>query len=408
MEDEQYDLPKVIPAYYCCYLLRSLGTGYKGSALYIGSTPDPARRLAQHNGLSKGGARKTANDKRRPWEIVMVVEGFTSNIGALQFEWAWQHPAATRHLTSKVSDENGELKGKGDIDNDTVKSKRKPPLRRTRHSLKAHLEDLHLLLRSTYFKDWPLTLRFFAADVSQAWRGWCDRVDGIIPDHIKIITDGNCTGIFAGREERNLAVGSVQDINVDYTPIREYVEKGMLLLDDIRSSNCKVCEAQYKENDLAVVCPTAGCNSTAHLLCLSTKFLDTAKDSSRFVPLAGKCPMCAQTVQWSFMMQELSIRIRGRDMTHAILNRCEKKRRKALKITEDKAATVEKPTAAATMERDSSDGDGNDTDSLDDYWDKVLDSDLESGGNSSPQKGSKVSKVEVVIEDSELDDDEPL
>lgn len=357
------------------------------------------------------------------------------------YRWAWQHPAATRHLTSKVSDENGELEGKGDIDNDTVvgesqqkskaqkkpkamkgprasekgteddkkkKSKRKPPLRRTRHSLKAHLEDLHLLLRSTYFKDWPLTLRFFAADVSQAWRGWCDRVDGIIPDHIKIITDGNCTGIFAGREERNLAVGSVQDINVDYTPIREYVEKGMLLLDDIRSSNCKVCEAQYKENDLAVVCPTAGCNSTAHLLCLSTKFLDTAKDSSRFVPLAGKCPMCAQTVQWSFMMQELSIRIRGRDMTHAILNRCEKKRRKALKITEDKAATVEKPTAAATMERDSSERDGNDTDSLDDYWDKVLDSDLESGGNSSPQKGSKVSKVEVVIEDSELDDDEPL
>lgn len=348
---------------------------------------------------------------------------------------------ATRHLSSKDSNENGKSKVNGDIENDAAvgksqqkpkaqkkskaqkgpeasekgteddkkkKSKRKPPLRRTRYSLKAHLEDLHLLLRSTYFKDWPLTLRFFAADVSQAWRGWCDRVDGIIPDHIKVIADGNCTDIFTRREERNSAVGTVQDIKVDYTPITDYVEKGALLLDDIRSTTCKVCEAQYKENDLAVVCPTAGCNSTAHLLCLSAKFLDMAKDLDRFVPLAGKCPMCAQTVQWSSMMQELSIRTRGRDMTRAMLNRCERKNRKALKNIKAKAATVEKPIAAAAMEHDSPDEDGHDTDSLDDYWDKVLDSDLESGPISSPQQESKVSKGEGVIEDSELDDDGPL
>jgi structure-specific endonuclease subunit SLX1 len=297
---------------------------------------------------------------------------------------------------------------KGTEDDKKKKTKRKPPPRRTRHSLKAHLEDLHLLLRSTYFKDWPLTLRFFAADVSQAWRGWCDRVDGIIPDHIKIIADGNCTDIFARHEERSSAVGSVQDIKVDYTPIRDYVEKGMFLLDDIKSSACKVCEAQYKENDLAVVCPIASCNSTAHLLCLSEKFLGTATDMDRFVPLAGKCPMCAQTVQWPSMMQELSIRTRGRDMTRAMVNRCERKSRKALKDTEGKTATVEKPIVTATMERDSSDEDFHDTDSLDDYWDKILDSDLESGANCPPQQDSKDSKVEVVIEDSELDDDESL
>lgn len=76
--------------------------------------------------------------------------------------------------------------------------------------------------------------------------------------------------------------------------------------------------------------------------------------------------------------------------------------------TEGKTATVEKPIVTATMERDSSDEDFHDTDSLDDYWDKVLDSDLESGANCPPQQDSKDSKVEVVIEDSELDDDESL
>lgn len=77
------DHTKPIPAYYCCYLLRSTK---KHACLYIGSTPHPARRLAQHNGESKGGARRTHHDDKRPWEMVLTVEGFTSRVAALQFE----------------------------------------------------------------------------------------------------------------------------------------------------------------------------------------------------------------------------------------------------------------------------------------------------------------------------------
>ncbi|RDW93113.1 uncharacterized protein DSM5745_00435 [Aspergillus mulundensis] len=370
----------------------------------------------------------------------MVVEGFTSNIAALQFEWAWQHPAATRHLTPEVPDEKAQSKAKEDVkeqdalaktqkrpksqakvkgsekkddekpkgDEKKKETKRKPPARRTRTSLKAHLEDLHLLLRSTYFRGWPLTLRFFAADVSQQWRGWCDHVDGSIPGHIRMIADGDCTDVFANRDDRSLTVGSVQNIKANHTPLKDYLEKAMFLLDDIGGSYCKICKAQYKDHDSVVVCPNAGCSSTTHILCLSNKFIDTTKEPDRLVPLAGKCPTCAQTIQWSLMMKELSIRTRGGVMMmQEMLNKCER-RNKKLQKEENTTANVEDIEKTVHIADESSHEDGSDTDSLDDYWDRILRSDSESGANNHPQQDSKASKNEVIINDSEFDDEEPL
>lgn len=75
---------KPIPALYVVYILRST---VRPTSLYIGSTPNPPRRLNQHNGKVKGGAARTARERLRPWEMVGVVSGFPSTIGALKFEY---------------------------------------------------------------------------------------------------------------------------------------------------------------------------------------------------------------------------------------------------------------------------------------------------------------------------------
>ncbi|CAN0901732.1 Structure-specific endonuclease subunit SLX1 [Linum grandiflorum] len=93
--------------FYACYLLTSLCPRFKGFT-YIGFTVNPRRRIRQHNGELTMGAWKTK--KRRPWEMVLCVYGFPTNVSALQFEWAWQHPMeskAVREAAAKFKSFSG-------------------------------------------------------------------------------------------------------------------------------------------------------------------------------------------------------------------------------------------------------------------------------------------------------------
>ena len=61
-------------------------------ATYAGVSPDPVRRLRQHNGEIVGGAKYTTG-KGPGWEHICLVRGFQDKIQSMQFEWAVKHVA---------------------------------------------------------------------------------------------------------------------------------------------------------------------------------------------------------------------------------------------------------------------------------------------------------------------------
>lgn len=57
---------------------------------YVGVSPDPIRRLRQHNGEISGGAKYTIS-KGPGWKHICLIHGFKDKIHAMQFEWAVKH-----------------------------------------------------------------------------------------------------------------------------------------------------------------------------------------------------------------------------------------------------------------------------------------------------------------------------
>ncbi|KAJ5836997.1 Zinc finger FYVE/PHD-type [Penicillium robsamsonii] len=397
MESEN---PKPIPAYYCCYLLRS---SVRHASLYIGSTPNPIRRLPQHNGVAKGGAKRTARDKLRPWEMTLVVEGFTSRVGALQFEWAWQHPERSRHLDSE-DDLDPKPRAKANANAKTGMPKPKPKAR-ARRSLVAHLEDLLSLLRSAYFSSWPLRVRFFCADVYRAWRAWNDRVDGHLPDNIKVILDGaNLATAPDVRKDDELApVGSINNLSIDYTRIEDHLEKSMFMLEDPEDLQCTACKASISpDQEQIVVCPHPNCHGTSHLLCLSTKFLDVTNEPDLLVPTQGTCPSCGNTIEWVTMMRELSFRNRAEKEARAILRKKGKRARKESAAMEASSGPRSFSIEPKSLPEEPS------QDDLGPNWFEEVDIESESDfeGRQENRSNQPPSKLEIVIEDSDWDDAE--
>jgi hypothetical protein len=106
-----------------CYIL----TNDSDDRTYNGYTNNPKRRLRQHNGEIKGGARYTSRplrpsssssskefgeDRRRHWKFLALIESPQfSHTSALSFEWHLKYPTNKRPRPKHFDGANGRLEG---------------------------------------------------------------------------------------------------------------------------------------------------------------------------------------------------------------------------------------------------------------------------------------------------------
>lgn len=307
---------KPIPAFYCCYLLRST---VRHASVYVGSSPDPARRLGQHNGRVQGGAVRTSRATLRPWEVTCIVAGFPSNIAALQFEWAWQNSHLTRHITPNDRISFATTRTKTSRSGKTTKRPGRP-----RTSLMDKLSNLHLLLRAPYFSKWPLEVRFFNQDAYRSWETWCERVDTNISPDIKVHFDPSQTQPHQDQDEFTSAQplqkrrkadligkGGVDGVDPTYARLRGVFEKSQFLLDEDDEQKCTVCHSGIDlKKGIFVICHTDHCRSISHVTCLAETSLKQLGSAS-LAPRTGYCPSCKLEHSWQDLMQQVTLRMRG-------------------------------------------------------------------------------------------------
>jgi predicted GIY-YIG superfamily endonuclease len=91
---------------YLCYILKC------DNYTYNGCTNNFKRRIRQHNGEIKGGAKCTS--RRGPWVPYCIITGFKDNIEALQTEWRIKRVEGRRRARKYCGPE-GRIKGLNQI-----------------------------------------------------------------------------------------------------------------------------------------------------------------------------------------------------------------------------------------------------------------------------------------------------
>ncbi|KAH3903367.1 related to Structure-specific endonuclease subunit SLX1 [Saccharomycodes ludwigii] len=332
-QDKNNDNKKIssLSEFYCCYLLRSIR---KTQSFYIGSTPNPYRRLRQHNGeLTRGGAYRTKRQGTRPWEMCFIVYGFPNKNSALQFEHAWQHIYESRFITNNDEYKNYKF----------TKSSR---------GLHFKIAGARMLVHCDHFKIMNLKIRCFNKSFYEAWktnkyklpcndaenrlfldielennddldivRGKCgetqsQNITKSTQDLNPLINDGK-----SPREEdpssseNDLYVSDINDpvikiarknLKLVYTfylnyvdDLKNYYEKSekSLIYGEL---SCELCHTSFnymdeKPKPKLAFCYHENCNSISHLHCL---YKHSTKSAGKLVPIEAKCHRCDNVLEW--------------------------------------------------------------------------------------------------------------
>lgn len=291
-----------MPQLYGVYLLRSLR---KKNSFYIGSTPDPHRRLRQHNGeLTRGGAYRTRRNGFRPWKMVLFVYGFPSNVSALQFEHAWQHAYQTRHIPVCKRRHNGKRHtGSGT-------------------SVDEKLANCRLLLCSDSFKRLGIQIAVFDKEIYQVWIK--NKFHILIPDYVHM--NIRMEDLHTEEDKDDNDACFIKGGN--YLQIKQFKESVYASEEELKSdsiaktkmsnmtNSCSICAKEIDQKlDLVVYCIYKDCLATYDLKCWAQSMLnekqlneennEKQKQSSikPIIPIRGHCLKCKRVNFWNTVIR---------------------------------------------------------------------------------------------------------